>query len=112
MEQYTLKVENFACTYQSMASRWSKHKHDIIYRSNQNELVTHCHTNHDLEKDLEVTILDHGFPLLPERERMEDRYICRLQTLQRNNRGMNIETNAYAKEMYQLWERVIAQDSN
>ena len=84
----------------------------MISSMDQNELATHCQTNHDLEKDLEVTILDHGFSLLAERERMEDRYICRLQTLQTNNGGMNIETHAYAKEMYQLWERVISQDSN
>ena len=99
-------------TVESMATRWSKNKWDIINRPNQNELATHCHHNHDLEKDLEVTILDHGFPLLSERERMEDRYICRLQTLQSNGGGMNIETHAYAKEMYQLWERVVSQDKN
>ena len=99
-------------TGESMATRWSKHKYDIINRPSQNELATHCHHNHDLEKDLEITILDHGFPLLAERERMEDRYICRLQTLQSNGGGMNVETHAYAKEMYRLWERVITQDQN
>ena len=91
-----------------MTIRWSKHKYDIVNRPDQNKLATHCHHNHDLEKDIEITILDHGYQLVGERERMEDRYICKLQTLQSNGGGMNVETHAYAKEMYQLWERAIS----
>ena len=86
-----------------MAKRWSKHKYDIINRPDQNELASHCHRNHDLDKDLEISILDHGIAVLGERERLEDRYICQLQTLKSNGGGMNTETHAYAKEMYQLW---------
>ena len=70
-------------TGESMSKRWSKHKYDIINRPLQNELATHCHKDHDLEKDLEVHILDHGITLLAERERMEDKFICMLQTHQR-----------------------------
>ena len=37
-------------TGDSMAIRWSKHKYDIVNCPDQNELATHCHHNHDLEK--------------------------------------------------------------
>ena len=90
-----------------MSTRWSKHKYDIINRPSQNELATHCHKHHDLEKDLEVYILDHGIPVFAERERMEDRYICQLLTHQSNKGGMNIDVHLYAKEMYQLWTKTL-----
>ena len=94
-----------------MSIRWSKHKHDIKYRPTQNELATHCHENHDLEKDLEVYILDHGIPLFAERERLEDRYICQLQTHQSNKGGMNADVHAYAKEVYKLWSEAFGPKS-
>ena len=78
-----------------MSERWSKHKYDVKNRPTQNELATHCHKDHDLEKDIEVFILDHGIHPLEERKR--------LQTLQSNDGSMNRETGPYAKEMYQLW---------
>ena len=90
-------------TGDSMSERWSKHKYDVKNRPTQNELATHCHKDHDLEKDIEVFILDHGIHPLEERKRLEDKYICKLQTLQSNDGGMNRETGPYAKEMYQLW---------
>ena len=90
----------------TMAVRWSQHKYDIRKRPDQNELSKHCCRNHNLEKDLEVFILDYGYNRLEEREKMEDKYICRLQTHQSNKGGMNSDTHAYAKEMYQLWSRI------
>ena len=51
-----------------MAERWSKHKYDIVNRLDQNEPSKHCHRNHDLEKDLEIFILDYGLDRLDERE--------------------------------------------
>ena len=38
-------------TGETMAKRWSKHKYDIRNRPDQNELATHCHHNHDIEKE-------------------------------------------------------------
>ena len=93
-------------TGKTMAERWSKHKYDIINRPDQNELSKHCRHNHNLEKDLEITILDYGYDRLDERERMEDKYICKLQTHQSNKGGMNNDTHAYAKEMYSLWSQI------
>ena len=95
-----------------MAERWSNHKYDIVNRPDQNELSKHCHRNHDIEKDIEIFILDYGYDRLEERERMEDRYICRLQTHQSNKGGMNLETHAYAKEMYKLWTRIKSNTNN
>ena len=48
-------------------------------------------------------ILDHGIPSFAERERLEDRYICKLQTHQSNKGGMNLDVHSYAREMYELW---------
>ena len=75
-----------------MSELWSKHKYDVQNRPTQNELATHCHKDHDLEKDLEVFILDYCIPSLEERKRLEDKYICKLQTLQSNDGGMNQDT--------------------
>ena len=93
-------------TGKAMAVRWSQHKYDIKKRPDQNELSKHCCRNHNIEEDLEVFILDYGYNRLDERERMEDKYICRLQTHQSNKGGMNLDTHVYAKEMYQLWSRI------
>ena len=78
-----------------MRIRWSKHKYDIRKRPAQNELATHCHKDHDLEKDLEVFILDHGVSSIAEGTCLEDRY-----THQSNKDGMNLDVHSYAKEMY------------
>ena len=84
-----------------MSDRFSKHKYDIKNRPKQNELAAHCHKNHDIENDLEVSILDYRIPLLEHRKFLEDQYFCKLQTLQPN--GMNIDIGPYAKEMYRGW---------
>ena len=84
-----------------MSERYSKHKYDILKRPEQNELSSHCHKDHDLERDLEVYILDYGISDLNQRERLEDKYICKLQTL--HPHGRNTKIGAYAKEMYTCW---------
>ena len=87
-----------------MSVRFSKHKYDIKKRPEQNELSTHCANNHDPEKDLEVSILDSDLKDVQQRKFMEDRFICRLQTLQPT--GMNSEIGPYGIEMYQCWKSV------
>ena len=81
-------------TRTTMAVRWSEHKYDIRKRPDQNELSKHCCRNHNLAKDLEVFILDYGYDRLDERERIEDKYICRLQTHQCNEGGMNSDAHS------------------
>ena len=88
-----------------MSDRYSKHKYDIKNRPKQNELATHCHRDHELEKDLEVFILDYGIHKLEDRKRLEDKYICKLQTLHPN--GMNSDIGPYAKEMYKCWSSAL-----
>ena len=44
----------------TIATRWSKHKYDIVNRPEQNELTKHCCRGHNLERDLEVIVLDYG----------------------------------------------------
>ena len=65
-----------------MRVRYSKHKYDVKNRPDQNEFSQHCKKNHDLEKDIEIYILERLIPLIQARERMEDKYICKLKTLQ------------------------------
>ena len=91
-------------TGDSIGERFSKHKCDIKNRPQQNELVTHCHKHkhHDTETDLEVFIIDHGIHLLGLRRLLEDKYICKLQTLYPN--GMDVEIGPYAREMYKCWK--------
>jgi hypothetical protein len=91
-----------------MKKRFSGHKHDIKKRPEQNELATHCHGTHDPVKDLEIYIIDHGITDLKARERLEDYYICKLQTMAPH--GMNTKINAYAKEMYASWAAVVKND--
>ena len=61
--------------------------------------------NHDLETDLGVTILEQ----LPKnstaqmRQFHEERWICKLQTLQPH--GINLDVGWYAKEMYTCFKR-------
>ena len=47
-------------TGQTIAARWSKQKYDIVNRPEQNELTKHCCRDHNIERDLEVIILDIG----------------------------------------------------
>ena len=85
-----------------MKKRYSKHKYDARERPEQNEFATHCHRDHDLERDdIEISILDYGEKTIQGRERLEDKYMCRLQTLEPT--GMNVRAGPYVKEMYQLW---------
>ena len=84
-----------------MCDRYGKHKYDIKKRPDQNELATHCHQNHDLSKDLEVYIVDYGIHDLDQRKRMEDKVICKLQTM--GQHGLNELIGPYAKEMYATW---------
>ena len=81
-----------------MRDRYGKHKYDIKSRPKQNELAAHFHKDHHIEDDLEIHILDYGIHHLGKRTRMEDRLICKLQTM--SPHGMNELVGPYAREMY------------
>ena len=89
-------------TGKTMSERYGGHKYDIKNRPENCDLAKHCcKTDHNLEQDLEVFIIEHGIHNLEERRRIEDKYICKLQTL--TGSGMNKDLGAYAKEMYTSW---------
>ena len=93
-----------SCTH--MKKRFSGHKYDIKKRPDQNELSQHCHKHsHDPVQDLEIFIIDHGIKDLQTRERLEDFFICKLQTMAPY--GLNSSVHAYAKEMYTSWSSVL-----
>lgn len=97
-------------TGNKLSDRFSKHRYDCVYnhlcRPENCELSEHFHKNgHDFEKDLGVVILeqlskDSSSQAL---KHYEDRWICKLQTMQPN--GINVDVGWYAKEMYTCYQR-------
>ena len=60
------------------------------------ELAAHFHENHSIDDDLDVIILQSNLLNQNERIHHEDRWICRLQTLQPN--GINADGRNYVKK--------------
>ena len=86
-----------------MSARYSGHKYDINHRPDNCDLAKHFQkTYHDLETDLEVSILEHGIQDADKRRQVEDRYICKLQTYKGS--GINSDLGPYAREMYESWK--------
>ena len=73
-------------------------------------MIEDTHGTHNIEKDLEIFILDHGIPDMKKREFLEDRFICKLQTMPPY--GMNVNIHSYAKEMYECWTSALQIDVN
>ena len=90
-------------TGEKLSDRFSKHRYDIKQRPDNSELAAHFHQDHDISSDMRIQILQSGIRSLPEREFYEDKWICRLQTLQPT--GMNMETHHYAREVYQCHKK-------
>ena len=86
-------------TGDKLCDRFSKHRYDIKYRPPNSELATHFNEDHS-DEDMVVMILESGIESKPERIRMEDKWICKLQTLQPS--GMNADISSFGKEMYAL----------
>ena len=61
-----------------------------------------CHKDHNLETELDVFIIEHGIHDMEKRKRVEDKYICKLQTFKGS--GMNSDLGPYAREMYESWK--------
>ena len=69
-------------TGEKLCDRFSKHRYDIKSRPDNSELAEHFHKNHE-EDDMEVLLLQTGLSKSKlQREYYEDKWICRLQTLQ------------------------------
>ena len=107
---YALKCKKCQLLYvgqtgDNMKKRFGQHKYDIKKRPDQNELAKHfkmCkHDTEDIMGNLECFIIDHGLHEQNARKRVEDRTICRLQTM--GSSGLNELVGPYAKEMYCSW---------
>ena len=91
-------------TGEKLSDRFSKHRYDIKNRPDNSELASHFHQGHSTD-DMEIKILQSGLNSKIQRELYEDKWICKLQTLKPS--GLNTETNAYAKELYQCYQRCL-----
>ena len=87
-----------------LGNRFGKHRYDIKKRPGNNELAEHFHTGHALE-DMNISILQSGITSDEERELLEEKWICRLQTLQPH--GLNKHIKHYAKYMYTSYKNSI-----
>ena len=76
----------------------------IAKRPHNNELAEHFHQNHDIDKDLDVVILEDNLYKSAERLFKENQWICRLQSLQ--PQGLNIDQGSYTKEMKSLGRNI------
>ena len=93
-------------TGDDLARRFSKHRYDNNNRPNNNELTKHLNSSkHNFERDLEISILKKDVPTLGLREYYEDKFICKLGTLQPN--GLNVELNQYGKDMYASFQKLL-----
>lgn len=101
------KKHDFICvghTGERLCDRFAKHRYDIKKRPDNSELAEHFHKDHT-EDDMEVLILQSGLTKSrSQREWYEDRWICRLQTMQPT--GINTEIHQYAKDMYECFGRI------
>ena len=91
----------------TLCSRFSRHRYDIKHRPDNTEIAEHFHTGHE-EGDMKVMILQTGLSESEEqREFFEDRWMCRLQSLQgKNSSGLNKSTKSYGKEMYSSYSKI------
>ena len=95
-------------TGEELSVRMSKHRYDFLKRPNNNELAKHLRESpHDFEKDVEVSIIKQNVTTAQHRELIEDRFICKLGTLQPN--GMNLSLHQYGEDMYGSYQNVFAQ---
>ena len=64
-------------------------------------LQKNFHESHNLNDDLNVTILQNNIKTAVARRYFEDKWICKLKTLAPD--VLNIEIGDYAKEMYNFY---------
>ena len=87
-----------------LKDRFSKHRYDIRHRPDNTELAEHFHSGHK-DEDMEVCILQSGIWSEEERELLEEKWICRLQTL--HPTGINKNIKHYAKAMYTSFKNTL-----
>ena len=90
-------------TGEPLQTRMSKHRYDCRKRPGNCALAQHFHKEHDPEKNMDIYILQTGLVTEAEREFHEDRWICRLQTMEPS--GINKELHQFGHEMYGSFTR-------
>ena len=95
------KVVYIGHTGEQLSERFSKHRYDIKNRPDNNELAKHFHGSHNLNDDLNVTILQNNIKTASARRYHVGKWICKLKTLAPH--GLNTEIGDYAKEMYNFY---------
>ena len=76
-------------------------RYDIKKRSENSELAKHFHESHNLNDDLNVTILQNNIKTAAARRYHEHKWICKLKALAPY--GLNTEIGDYTKEMYNFY---------
>ena len=107
----------FVCVGQtgsSLASRFSKHRHDIKQRPDNSEIAEHFHKDHS-DGDMKVMILQTGLSKSQEqREHFEDRWICRLQSLQSDSssgKSQQIDEDVRERDVRELFKDQLNRDA-
>ena len=72
------KVLYIGHTGEQLSERFSKHRYDIKNRPDNSELAKHFHESHNLNNDLNVTILQNNIKTAIARRYHEDKWICKL----------------------------------
>ena len=86
-------------TGEPLQTRMSKHRYDCRKRPGNCALAQHFYNGHDPDKDMAIYILQTGLTSSEsEREFHEDRWICRLQTMEPT--GINKERHQFGHDMY------------
>ena len=95
------KVVYIGHTGEQLSERFSKHRYDIKNMPDNNELAKHFHDSHNLNDDLNVTILQTNIKTADAQRFNEDEWICKLKTF--DPHGLNTEIGDYVKEMYNFY---------
>ena len=91
------KVLYIGHTGEQLSEHFSKHYCKIKNRPDNSEHAKHFHESHNLNNDLNVTILQNNIKTEAARRYHENKGICKLKTL--TPHGLNTEIGDYAKEM-------------
>ena len=94
-------------TGEYISIRFEKHRYDIKSRPKNSEIAEHFHQDHE-DGDMKVLILESGLSgSNKKREYHEDRWMCRLQSLQaKDSSGLNKDINIFGREMYQCFSKL------
>ena len=81
---------------EQLSERFSKHRYDIKNRQNNGKIAKHFHKSHNINDNLNVTILQNNVKTAGARRYHGEKWICKLKkTLAQH--GLNTRIGIYAK---------------